>query len=229
MRHGDDTDPSAPISRIQSRPRHRPTAFGRGPRGPSRAGLVLLPELLITVLLVSLVTGLLAITSLMSQRSYATTGAINQVQGEARRAFDTMATELRQAGGSISAGVSGATSVSFQVPLGYNLSSPCVANAVCWGARDRFGIVRSGWKVRYRQVGTQLRREILNWPFSLLQSGWTVLANNISSAWFIYTWVDVNTRTVTIQLQTQVTSSGLPGGSVRASPTPLVMQVRLRN
>ncbi|MBI1991628.1 MAG: hypothetical protein HYY90_03585 [Candidatus Omnitrophica bacterium] len=191
----------------------------------TRAGLVQLPELILLVLLLSLVTGLLVTTSLGSQRTYATSDAILQVQGEARRAFDSMLTELRQAGGAIT---TGASQLDFQFALGYNQPLPCPANAECWGAYDQAGARQAGWRVRYRLdgVNSQLLREIVD-NAGAVQPGTRVLANRISQASFTY--VAGATRTVTIALQAQRTSAELPGGSVTVSPIPLVMRLRLRN
>jgi len=185
----------------------------------------MLPELVLLVLLLSLVTGLLVATSLGSQRAYATSDAILQVQGEARRAFDTMLAELRQAGGAIT---TGASQVDFQFALGYNQPLPCPANAECWGAYDQAGARQANWRVRYRLDGAQaqLLREIVD-NTGAVRPGTRVLANDISQASFTY--VGGATRTMTVQLQAQRTSSAIAGGSVTASPVPLVMRLHLRN
>ncbi|MBI2495825.1 MAG: hypothetical protein HYW10_04595 [Candidatus Omnitrophica bacterium] len=193
-------------------------------RWASRVGFVMLPELVLLVLLPSLVTGLLVATSLGTQRTYATSDAILQVQGEARRAFDTMLAELRQAGGAIT---TGASQVDFQFALGYNQPLPCPANAECWGAYDQAGARQANWRVRYRLDGaqSQILREIVD-NTGAVRPGTRVLANDISQASFTYV---AATRTMTVQLQAQRISSAIAGGSVTASPVPLVMRLRLRN
>ena len=180
----------------------------------------LVEAVLSVVIFVVVMAGVL-VSMLMGDRSYAVNDAVVHVQEEVRRALDSMVTELRQAGGAVT--VTGGTQLDFQLALGYNLPNPCPANAVCWGAHNSAGANQANWRVRYRQNGTQLVRELLD-VNGLLQAGTRVLANDVNSLAFTY-----NTNIVRIQLQIRDSRPQLPGGAITAGPTPLITQVRLRN
>jgi prepilin-type N-terminal cleavage/methylation domain-containing protein len=187
----------------------------------SRRGLSLV-EMLVTLGIFGILTGVLFISSIVSHRSYVTGDAFVHLQQQARQALDAMHRELHEAGGAIAAA---GNQLTFQTALGYNLAAPCPANAICWGARDQAGADQSGWSVRYRLNGTQLVREILN-NAAVVQSS-RIMANDVSQLSFAY--VGGTTRTVTIQLQVTRTSAELAGGSLSAAPTPLVTSIKLRN
>ncbi|PIQ83737.1 MAG: hypothetical protein COV75_05870 [Candidatus Omnitrophica bacterium CG11_big_fil_rev_8_21_14_0_20_63_9] len=184
--------------------------------------------IVVTALLVVLGGGLLA-TFLTGQASFVTSEAYIQVQQEARRAFDNMVRELREAGGAGFPIVGGGGSqLDFQIALGYNLAAPCPANQVCWGAQDQNGTNQSGWRVRYRldNAAGQLLRETLNGG-GAVQGTARVLANYVNGVTFAW---DAASRVVTINLQLRYASGRIAGGSQQmGNPTPLTTRVRLRN
>ena len=187
-----------------------------------RRGMSLVEAVLAVVIFIVVMAGVL-VSMLMGDRSYAVNDAVVHVQEEVRRAFDSMVTELRQAGGAVT--VTGGTQLDFQLALGYNLPNPCPANAVCWGAHDSAGADQATWRVRYRQNGSQLVRELLDIN-GFVQAGTRVLANDVSSLAFTF---NPNSNIVRIQLQIQDSRPQLPGGAITAGPTPIITQVRLRN
>lgn len=192
------------------------------PKLPGRPRGLTTVEMLVTLVLFGIIAGALVMSFLMSQRAFTSADAAVYVQQQTRQAMGEMTRELRQSGGVVAVG---ASQLTVQQDLGYNLVAPCPANAVCWGARDQAGAAQAGWSIRYRLNGTQLLREILN-AAALVQPGTRILASDVSQLTFAYV---VATRTVTIQLQVRRASAGLAGGSITAAPTPLVTIIRLRN
>jgi prepilin-type N-terminal cleavage/methylation domain-containing protein len=185
-------------------------------------GLTLL-ELLIVLAILSVISGVLCSTSVLSQRVYVSAEAFVHVQQQARSAFDAMTRELREAGGAIAA--SGGQ-IEFQAALGYGLPAPCPPDAVCWGARDAAGADQAGWRIRYRLLGTQLLREVLD-AGGAVQPGTRVLANDVAG--LLFTYVGGTAQVVAVQLQVLQASAGLPGGSMSTTPVPLLTSIRLRN
>lgn len=192
------------------------------PRSLGRLGFTVL-ELLIVLAILSILSGVLLSTSLVSQKAYVSAEAYAHVQQEARQAFDAMTKELREAGGTISALGS---QLDFQIVLGYDLAAPCPANALCVGARDANGVDQPGWWTRYRLVGTQLVREILD-AANTVQPGTRVLANDVDALLFNY--IGGSAKTIVIQLHVQQSSQQLPGGSTGTTPAPLLTSIQLRN
>lgn len=182
----------------------------------------LVEAILATVIFVVIAVGIL-IGMLMGDRAYTLNDAMVHVQEEVRRAFDNMVPELREGGGTVT--VTGGNQLEFQLALGYDLPNPCPNDAVCWGAHDSAGVNQANWRVRYRQNGTQLLRELLD-AGGTVQAGTRRLANDVSSLAFAY---NATTNMVTIQLQIRDTRPQLPGGGVNAATSPLITQVRLRN
>ena len=125
-------------------------------------GFTLVELTVVSALLLILGGGLLT-TLLTGQTSYLSADAYIQVQEEARKAFDNMVRELREAGGplvSVSPNppAGPGTQLDFQVALGYDLDggagavAGCPDAAVCWGATDPNGVPHFNWRIRYQQV-----------------------------------------------------------------------------
>ena len=182
-----------------------------------------LVEMMVTLSIFGVLSGVLFLSSVVSHRSYVTGDTFVHVQQQARQALDVMHRELHEAGGTVAAA---GAQLTFQTALGYNLAAPCPADAICWGARDQAGANQQDWSVRYRLSGTQLVREILN-AAGVVQVGSRVMANDVSSLAFAY--AGGSTRTITIQLQVTRTSAELAGGQLSAAPTPLITSIKLRN
>ncbi|GEM_PF-1564557 len=123
-------------------------------------------ELLVVIVIFGGIMAALMVAFLISESSYHTADSYVQVQQEARRAFDAMVKELREAGwdatnkptvpGCAGCGATGdrvwitnagtyvlnntaGNRIDFQVALGYDLSTTvtgCPIAAVCWGAQN---------------------------------------------------------------------------------------------
>jgi len=186
-------------------------------------GLTLL-ELLFALLIAAVLIAALFVTATVGRMSYVSADARAHVHQQVRQAFDHMAEELREAGGTVT--VTGGSQLKFQVALGYDLGGSCPPSAVCWGARDQLGADRPGWSVQYRGVNGQLIREILD-DGGGPQGPPRYLANDVSELAFSY--AGGSARVIEIQLQVRRASQQLPGGSVQAGPTALRTRVRLRN
>ena len=181
-------------------------------------------ELMLALVVFTIVSGLVLVSILTSNQTYATSQALVNVQQEARRALQFMARELRGAGGAVTGW--GSSQFNFQLGLGYNLAGTvpgCLPDAFCWGAIDANGTPNFNWSVRYMVNGTQLVREVLD--TGGVVTGMRVLANNVSQI----TFTDVGGAANTVGLHLQVVQQGplFPGG-VKTSPGTLHMQVRLR-
>jgi hypothetical protein len=182
--------------------------------------------MLVFVGIVSIVFGI----SIMGYRSNVLGEAYVGVQADARRAMDQMVAELRQAG-TVSV-LPGAPPnppdniLEFQTNLG--VGAPCGAGVTCWGAVDQAGAPQAGWRIHYRRnaATNQILREILD-AGGISQPGTRVMVNNATQLTFTFNPPPLNS--ITAQLQIGWQTPDLPGGTLTASPTPLVFEVRLRN
>ena len=200
-------------------------------------------ELLVVLSMVGVVMGALLTSFLIGQKSYLSADAYVQVQQEARRAFDVMVKELREAGNMDSsvtapnAAFANQTRINFQIARGYDLNgtlNDCPVANICWGnendppAPPGDGNVNNGW-VHYLLIGTQLGRCLSAGSDTAIASlnGCRILANDVQT--FQVSYAIAPTNTVTIQLAIQQSSQQLPGGSMSTTPAPLRTQVQLRN
>lgn len=199
-----------------------------------------LVEIIIVSLLVVIIAGGFLTAFLTGQASYFSSDSSIQVQYEARRAFDVMVRELREArantGTAITTLPDGTKQLNFQVALGYNLvatNPACPANDVCWGHEAQ---ATTGW-VHYSIVGAAGNNRQLIRCLNTNEAGAVaqfsaascrVLANYVVTSVGVdnFAYDPVN-RAVAITLQTQVTHPGLPTG--RYTAPRLTTQVRLRN
>ena len=108
----------------------------------TRAGFTLVELIIVTALFVIL-GGALLTMFLAGRDSQMSAETSIQLQQEARRAFDPIVRELREA--RLSAGNpttvlgNGSIQLNFQVALGYNLTATfpaCPAAAICWGSEN---------------------------------------------------------------------------------------------
>ncbi len=201
-------------------------------------------ELLVVMAMMGVVMGALLTSFLIGRKSYLSADSYVQVQQEARRAFDVMVKELREAGNVIVTvpGPKTGQQLNFQVALGYDTAATianCPASAICLGAQDQAGTPRCRetagipclWGVLYRlggTNGTQLIREVLDSAGAVNQT--RVLANDVNinslQTFFAYNGA---AKTVTINLAITQSSQQLAGGSMSTTPAPLQTRVRLRN
>ena len=210
----------------------------------ARARAFTLVELIIVSALLMVLGGGLLTAFLTGQASYLSADAYVQVQQEARKAFDNVVRELREAGPpGPTAGFPKTTvanppscptcnQLNFQVAIGYN--SPlanCPASAICWG-----DTAANEW-IHYAAVtlpGTnilQLVRCVTANKGDVISAGTAclarrVLANNVSSVSFSLD-NPADPDMVTIALRIQYTNPRLPGGSQAIGQ--LTSRVRLRN
>jgi prepilin-type N-terminal cleavage/methylation domain-containing protein len=202
-------------------------------RNPApRRGLTL-TEMLVVLTLLSTLVGALMVSLLVGQTSSLSAEAYVQVQQEARRAFDVMVKELREAGqvnNDVAIAEPGVQRLDFQVSRGYDAAT---CGGICWGTDD--AAVPTGWvhyvidtsdpdRARLVRCTTANRLDAMPAGFA----GCWVLANavepSLANSAFVY---DHASWTVTLKIQTSVSSSQLPGGSLGTAP--LVTRVRLRN
>ena len=211
---------------------------------PRRVGLTPAPRwvwgfTLVEILFVlALFSGLLAAlmaSLLVSRTSYVSADAFVQVQQEARRAFDAMVKELREAGrvnNDASIASPGVQRLDFQINRGYDAVA---CGGVCWGSDDL--ALPTGWVHYVLDAATPPAPRLMRCvtagrldPMPADFAGCRVLANNVSAAVanssFTY---DHGNRIVTVRFQATLISQQLPGGSVSTTPAPLMTQVRLRN
>lgn len=197
-------------------------------------GFTFVEVLIVVAIFMGLSAALLA-SLLVSRASYVSADAYVQVQQEARRAFDSMVKELHQAGrinNNVSILDPGVQRLDFQIVLGYDAA---VCGGVCWGSDDP--TLPNGWlhyvldtadpqNARFMRCVSANRLD----PMPAGFAGCRVLANRVNPALanssFTY---DHGSRTVTVRLQTSITSPQLPGGTVGTAPAPLLTRVRLRN
>ncbi len=206
-----------------------------------RSGGFTLPELLMVAGLLAVVSGAMFVTVLSGQSAFLSLDSSIQLQEEARKAFNSMTRELREAGGAIAVSSSPSQQLDFQLALGYNLTSVagCPADAVCWGAWDADGNPQYNWTVRYalKTTGsnTQLVRRLFNAnpvSGSATPVSERILANQVDNATspVVYTsfaWDQTNS-VITINLQTKIDQSALLPGGIRSSGR-LTTQIKLRN
>lgn len=200
-----------------------------------------LVEMMVVTVLLFIVGGGLVSTFLTGQASYFSTGAYIQVQQEARRAFDVMVRELREArvsgaNGGMTVLGSGANQLNFQVARGYTATCHGVPTAqpeTCWGSDAAV----DEW-VHYALVGAAGNtRQLIRCrdanevgPITAYNSvSCRVLANyvrysNASAQVFLY---DSANRIVTINLQIEYADPKLPNG--RQVTPVLSSRVKLRN
>jgi len=205
-----------------------------------------LVELIVVSALLMIVGGGLFTVFMTGQISYLSADAYVQVQQEARRAFDNVVRELREAGPSTGPpppiiSVTGppypaTNQLNFQIARGYNSEPPCQSPnpvGICWGSETPTGI---GEWVHYATLlpGTGNTAQLIRWrdtdpvggtpPSPCSAPTCRVLANHVQSASFNY---NGGTKVVTVTLQIRYNSPLLPSGS-QATPT-LTSQVKLRN
>ena len=188
---------------------HRPSAARRG---------FTLVELLLAMVLTIIVGLALFAAAQASTRAGAVAELVVYVTQEARRGMDTMASDLREAGGTIDDSIPG--QLEFQLPVGFDT---CTSNAICWGAVDSGQAPQAGWKVRYQLVGGQLLRKVLNGAIEDAAAE-RVLANDVSAATFDYD----GAKMVAVTLRVGRASNQIPGGQP-VQTAPLVLRVELRN
>jgi prepilin-type N-terminal cleavage/methylation domain-containing protein len=207
----------------------KPRAF-RIPHSAFRIGQgFTLIELLIAMAIGVAIMGVVMVTLMISRSSYLSADASIRVQEEVRRAYDKMVKELREAGNAVQ---NGASRLDFQTANSYDTAN-CAG--ICWG--NDFGNGNTRW-VHYLTNGSTLYRCQSAAQASVIADYSTrcagggaqpccdVLALDVQS--FSVTYSGAN-RTVTMQLETKITSSQLPGGSMGVTPTPLRTSVQLRN
>lgn len=197
-------------------------------------GFTLVEMLVVTVLLFVLGGGLLS-TFLTGQTSFLSGELYVQVQQEARRAFDVMVRELREAKVSTASVVAGSNQLNFQVAQGYNVAGCNTPTpTVCWG--DGATVGANNW-AHYVVIGTPanppqrntaqlVRCTNLSESYSITSAtGCRVLANYVRNT-DIFSYDTVN-KIVTINLQIQYNDPKIPNG--RQSTPRLSSQVKLRN
>ncbi|MBI2104359.1 MAG: type II secretion system protein [Candidatus Omnitrophica bacterium] len=199
-----------------------------------RAGMTLIEILFVLVIFGGLLATLMA-SLLVSRTSYVSADAFVQVQQEARRAFDVMVKELREAGqvnNNVAIAVPGVQRLDFQIDRGYDAAA---CGGVCWGTENP--AFPSGWVHYVLDAATPPAPRLMRCvtagrldPMPADFAGCRVLANHVSAALanssFVY---DHGNRIVTVRLQASLTSQQLPGGTIGTTPVPLMTQVRLRN
>lgn len=192
-------------------------------------------ELLVVIVIIGGILGVLLQSLLVGHTSYVSSQAYVRVQYEARRAFDNMVKELREAGqvnNNVSIPAPGVQRLDFQINEGYDV---VVCGGICWGTDD--ATLPTGWihyvldtadpqNARLMRCVTANRLD----PMPANFVGCRVLANNVDPtlANTSLTYDHAN-RVVTITLQISIASQQLPGGSMGAAPSPLVWRVTLRN
>jgi len=197
---------------------------------------------MIVALLFLVVAGALLTTFLTGRTSYLSSDAFVLVQQEARRAFDVMVRELREACASgpcaatpTNQAITGSNSqLNFQVAQGYNQAA--CPNAICWGSED----AANPW-IHYALVDAdgsaatgndrQLVRCVNNNAAGNIVSaaGCRVLANYVQTVTFDADSIDpVKLPIVKIDLQIRYANPALPTGGI-GQPVALTTSVKLRN
>lgn len=201
---------------------------GRDGHRPSKAGLVLLEVLIVGAILVVL-AGAFLLSLTTGYNTHFSNDAYVQVQYEARRAVQTMVTELRGAG-NVNAGVPiaepGVQRLDFQLVRRYD----AVAGPV-WGSDTTDGawlhyVVDTATPARLMRCATAGQLDAMPAGFA----GCRVLANAVDPAAantaFAY---DPVGAIVTLRIRSVIVSPRLPGGQVGSGTSPLLVRVRLRN
>ena len=186
------------------------------------AGLTLVELSLVTLLFTTLVAVLLT-SEAIERRTALFIETYISVHQEARRAFDAMLQELREAG-NVTTPVPG--QLRFQEALGYDLALPgCPPGDLCWGAKDALGLSQPNWSARYRfDAGNRrLVREALD-TTNTVRGAPRMLAHEVNAVSFA-----LENGLVRIRLEVRRLTPQLPGGGFSTSPVVLSMQVLLRN
>ena len=182
-------------------------------------------ELLIAAAIFVVIGAVLMVSLVISKRSFMSADASIQVQEQARKAYDIMTKELRQAGNvNNNQPAVNVPRLDFQVVQSYDTDAPpdgC--SGICWGD----GATQGRW-VHYLVSNSKLYRcpsagqndAIANFTTC------TVLALNVQN--FSANYSDTN-RTVTLSLETKISSAQLAGGSMGIAPAPLTTYIKLRN
>ncbi len=148
------------------------------------------------------------------------------LQSEARRAFDTMARELREAGNIRSANnvvgnvdFTAQTQVDFQIARGYDVA---VCGGTCWGDETSAG----RWLHYLVNAGQLVRCSTTNQTDAINFATCRVLANNVQV--FQVDYADA-ALTATVRLDIRQVSTQFRGGSSAVAPNPLVGRIKIRN
>ena len=197
-----------------------PAAGGHhGGHGCQPVGLhaVTLLEVLIATALFTVLAGVLSVSLMIGRRSYVSADAYVYVQQEARRAFDVMLKELRNAGQVSPAGAF-VQRLDFQIGTGYTTAALCPSgvppqNGICWGTDDL--AFPAGWlhyaldtvtfptNPRLMRCATSTQLDHLATPAAF--AGCRVLSNRVNTdparTQFLYTAGTIKTVTITLQVQ----------------------------
>lgn len=225
---------------------------------PIRSRGFTLSEIIVVAALFFILGGGVLTAFLTGQTSFFSADSYVQVQQEARRAFDNMVRELREAGPpppgppvvSLTAnGPAGSNQLNFQIARGYNLAAPCLPDIICWGSENaapggvgewiHYAVMTNATLAVNNQL--QLVRCVSGAQGTVVDSttpNCRVLANNIVTTSFglldnAGNATVASPRVVTVSLQARHTNPRLPGGSqgigIGGGATPLTTRVRLRN
>lgn len=197
-------------------------------------GFTLTELIIVAALFLILGAGLLT-TFLTGQTSYLSADAYIQVQQEARKAFDNMVRELREAGAApgfsvqvVNPGNPGRR-LDFQIALGY------ASGAITWGSEAgatqwiHYVITSAGEGARLVRCVTAGPNDALTEPYT----GCRVLANYVDGSTSTFAW-DATNRVVTPTIEVRYRNPRLPGGTSAATggfqtTGQLTSRVRLRN
>lgn len=220
-------------------------------RRPSNNHGFTLAEILMVSGVLAVVLAGVFVTVFSGQSAYLSMESSLQAQEQARRAFNEMIKEVREAGGTVTTKKeTNKSQLDFQMALGYNLASPCPANATCWGAWSKTGAAKKDWSVRYvlrarywvvttNKLGVKVKSAVSGSPVELARLVLEADGKTVNSEKILATGVygerdqtyfewDSTANTITISLQTKTDSSMLLPGNIRSSGR-LTAQVKLRN
>ncbi len=193
-------------------------------------------EILMVSVIMAVILGAILVTFVSGQASYMSMDSSIQVQEEARRAFDAMVREIREAGSvTPTTTVNGKPALDFQVALGYNLTlTGCNPNAICWGAVDGTGQLKPNYRMQYRleTIATgraQLVREVLDAGGAPLSPAMKRVLSTLVFDPPPNPPFAVSGGVVTIALPFKAPQNPLVPGSISAQPVTLTTQVELRN
>ena len=191
-----------------------------------------LVELLVTMGIAGTLAAALIVSLLIGRNTYISSSASIDVQQEARRAFQTMVSELRESGSAAAPSITvrantpaaGYNQVDFQIARSYN-------NAIVWGS----DVADAEWVHYYAggtnnsqllrcRTATQAEGDNLGASNTCTNSK-RVLGNDLKT--FTASYAVGPPKTVTISLEIRKTSNQLPGGSM--SSGTLQTTVELRN
>ena len=196
-----------------------------------------LTELLVVIVLFATLGAVLLTVLLNGQTAYFSGDASLQVQQEARKAFDIMIRELREAGPpalmSTTPNVPVGTALrqlNFQIAREYNNPVSC-PNAICWGSEVQVGdwihyavVVNNALPANNNQQLVRCVNQGVNAAIAD-GAGCRVLANNVQTADFVYPAGIAGVVQVTLQVR--YNNPKLPQGS--QATNALTTLVRLRN